>query len=516
MHTTTLPYSPQAGGFRAGIVALGMATLFAAGCTSLEPRTSAPAAAPDGAAACAAWYAALDEAIDAAGVRDASAYRIPGFAYLRADRFSASLREEAWAGGEAAFEAWTARLAALDQTARRYEVRNLPDAAIKQLGVRARDEIATHVARCGALLAKENLTGAAQREALLERARVPDDYAAWARDTGLYALMRIPFSVGVDGWHREAEEMFRKASSGEAHGTNLRRYEPARARVTAAQVREVLARATRDPLGVPRLEGRDLETLFDAYAPQYEIETTGAHDQFGPLVWRGASAPEVDTATPTVYRRLAYTRFDGRKLPQLVYTAWFPERPAERTPDLLAGKLDGVVLRVTLDTDGRPLVYDSIHPCGCYHMFFPTASVRPLPAPNPSEEWALIPATLPALDAAERVSVRIASRSHYIVGVRAADAARGEAYRFAEDDDLRALPTPDGHTRSVFGPDALVSGTERPERAFFWPMGIASPGTMRQWGRHPTAFIGRRHFDDADLVEKRFAPAARAVARVQP
>jgi hypothetical protein len=35
-------------------------------------------------------------------------------------------------------------------------------------------------------------------------------------------------------------------------------------------------------------------------------------------------------------------------------------------------------------------------------------------------------------------------------------------------------------------------------------MGIASAGAMRQWGRHATAFVGRRHFDDADLFEKRF------------
>jgi len=28
---------------------------------------------------------------------------------------------------------------------------------------------------------------------------------------------------------------------------------------------------------------------------------------------------------------------------------------------------------------------------------------------------------------------------------------------------------------------------------------------MRQWGTHATAFIGRRHFDDAYLLEQRFA-----------
>jgi hypothetical protein len=41
----------------------------------------------------------------------------------------------------------------------------------------------------------------------------------------------------------------------------------------------------------------------------------------------------------------------------------------------------------------------------------------------------------------------------------------------------------------------------------FWPMGVPSAGTMRQWGHNATAFLGRRHFDDADLIERRFAPA---------
>jgi hypothetical protein len=35
-------------------------------------------------------------------------------------------------------------------------------------------------------------------------------------------------------------------------------------------------------------------------------------------------------------------------------------------------------------------------------------------------------------------------------------------------------------------------------------MGIASAGAMRQWGHHATAFVGRRHFDDADLLARRF------------
>jgi hypothetical protein len=166
---------------------------------------------------------------------------------------------------------------------------------------------------------------------------------------------------------------------------------------------------------------------------------------------------------------------------------------------------DGLVFRVTLDTAGRPLLYDTIHPCGCYHIFFPTVRVKALAPPEPRIEWAFIPMTLPALDAAERVAIRIESRTHYLVDVRPVGGSPGAmTYGFAEDDDLRALPTTDGATRSAFGSDGIVPGTERRERVLFWPMGIYSSGAMRQWGRHATAFIGRRHFDDADLIERRF------------
>ena len=35
-------------------------------------------------------------------------------------------------------------------------------------------------------------------------------------------------------------------------------------------------------------------------------------------------------------------------------------------------------------------------------------------------------------------------------------------------------------------------------------MGVLGPGAMRQWGRHATAFVGRRHFDDPWLLERYF------------
>jgi hypothetical protein len=487
-----------------------IASSLVAGCASVPPPQSQESQRlTEGAQSCVAWMRQVDQAVDDSGVRDASAHRIPGYPYLRVDRFSASFRGEASAGG-AAFDAWAARLNRLDLAARGYELANLPATAVAKLGLADLRAVADRTAQCEALLLREDLSGAARREALLGQAIVPDDYADWMRATGLDAATRIPFAMGVEAWHKESAEMFRKAASGEGYAANLQRFHAAGDPVAVGQVRAILSRVVVDALGVPQLGVQDAETLFRAYAPDYEIETRGTQDRFGPLLWAGAVAPEVDTARPVVYRRLAYTRYGGRTLLQLAYTVWFPERPADRRFDILAGKLDGLVFRVTLDTDGRPLVYDTIHPCGCYHMFFPTALVKPLPAPNGRDEWALVPSTLPALDPGRKVAVRIASGSHYVVGVNPAGGSGGEAYGFADDDALRSVARPGGGSRSVFGPDGLVAGTERAERLLFWPRGIASPGTMRQWGRQPTAFIGRRHFDDADLIEKRFARAEAA------
>ena len=83
-------------------------------------------------------------------------------------------------------------------------------------------------------------------------------------------------------------------------------------------------------------------------------------------------------------------------------------------------------------------------------------------------------------------------------------AAGGVGYAFAADDGLRSLPDPAGGRRSAFRPDGIVPGSERGERYLFWPMGVREPGAMRQWGRHATAFVGRRHFDDARLIERYF------------
>ena len=501
------------------LLSLGAASLLmlSAGCSTLEtPLEPEPASRAYSTGLCANWFAQLDATIDGAGVRDAGAYRVPGFPYLRVDRFAASLRDQAM-GNPQTFDAWLARLQALDTEARSYEIGNLSAQSFPLAGVGDQAAARAKTQSCAAELARADLGNAAQRDLVLARAKVPDSYANWKRVVGLYPIARIPFAKGVEGWHQEAAGMFRQAGMETAPAAGVVRYESAAKPATGEQVAAIFSHLNTDALGIPQFTDQERDVLFRAYAPAFEIETTGEFDRFGPLAWRNGPAPEVDHTRPVAYRHLAFTRFNGKILAQLVYTIWFPERPSSGATDLLAGRLDGVVIRVTLGTDGAPLVYDTMHPCGCYHMFFPTARVRLLPAPERAIEWAFVPSTLPALAAAQRVVVRVASRTHYVVAVRPDTNAYGIAYQFADDNDLRALPTADHKTRSAFGPDGIVPGTERGERLLFWPMGIDNSGAMRQWGTHATAFIGRRHFDDADLIERRFEMSTGAQATlVQP
>jgi len=454
------------------------------------------AASSESEQACAQWYQALDRAVDEAGVRDAQYTPVPGFPYLRADRFLAS--SAARASGDTATRAVAERLLELDLEARAIEIQNLP------LWSGSRKEALSRTSDCGRMLLALDLARPMARQAIRDYAKVPDDYSTTARVIGLYPLTSYFFARGVRNWEAQAREAFAQAPEGPSG--RVRFAPPAQAALTRSAVAGMLERARLDPLGQPLFTQREIELLAATYAPTFEVAITADADRFGELRWRRASAtPEVNAAEPAVYVQRAYTRYGERVLLQLVYTLWFPERPKNGTFDLLGGRLDGLVWRVTLAPDGEPLVYDSIHPCGCYHQFFPTPRAHARPAPDSLEEWAFVPAQLPRIAEGDRPVVSIDSGTHYIRQVTVMHGIDSIVrYTFRPYDELRSMMRLDGGVRSAFGPDGLVPGTERGERFLFWPMGIASAGAMRQWGRHATAFVGRRHFDDADLIERRF------------
>lgn len=477
------------------------------GCATLDPVVAGRDSGESTVRECVEWFQALDAAVEAAGVRDAQTARIKGFPYMRLDRFTASLRESAHAQ-ESAMQALVERLVALDVEARSHEIANLPAPRLRAAWVGLNEpDIATateQTRECGLRLLAFDLESGKAADTLLDRLSVPDDYVTAYRVLGLYELSSIPFSMGIRKHQEETEAAFARNLQAAVRGAVVR-YSPAsRPRIGREKVRDILERASDNPLRVPAPVDEALETLFAHYAPSFEVETRADFDRPGALRWRWGDVPEVDAADPAVYRHVAHTRYKGRNLLQLVYTIWFSERPPESQNDLLAGALDGVVFRVTLAPDGTPVLYDTIHPCGCYHMFFTTPRAVPLPAPPGEIEWAFVPQKLRALDDSDRLVVRIASGTHYVERVYRDQDDSLARYELRPYEQLRSLRRMPGGTRSVFGPDGIVAGTERGERFLFWPTGIENAGAMRQWGRHATAFVGRRHFDDADLLERRF------------
>lgn len=488
------------------VLAVGALACAAAGCSHLQRMPAAPTVVNE--VDCDALWAETDRAVAAADVADGGTARIDGFPYLRVDRFHASFRDPPL--DDARFAQWVGRLAALDRGARAAELANLPQAQRRRLEARF-GRLEEALDGCRETITWIDVQAPQRAQILRRRAVVADDYATAKRVVGLYWLTALPFRAGVWNYQRAVAEVFRTPLDALPIRGRLVAYAPPAGNSTSAdEQRTILARSTSNPLRIPEPGDEDLDLLFRAHAPRWVVDERGGEDRIGRVVIDSSGRAEVDTGVPVVYRRIAHTRAGEVTLLQLVYSVWFPARPATSRFDLLGGHLDGVIWRVTLAPDGTPLVYDSIHSCGCYHQFFPTAraQLRPPPEPPKLDEAAFVPQSLGHVPPGARLTLRLESGTHYLqrVIVDAENGADTGAVVYAFDDDatLRSIPDADGARRSAFRPDGIVEGSQRGERYLFWPMGISEPGAMRQWGRHATAFVGRRHFDEARLLERYF------------
>jgi hypothetical protein len=495
-------------------IALLALAMLLGGCAGPGIYRSAPVAthlhATDSAdtARCARLFADLDRQVDKAGVRDARATRIPGFPYLRSDRTLGALATQADEGEQ--IKAWIHLAAAMDETSRRYEIANLPEVSIGADTHASREAMEQSLAQCRLALARADLADPVSRARLRAAAQVPPEYQTWKRFLGLYPLTRLAFAQGVRAWQAQTAAVFAAPLESLPHEGKPVAYATRARAPDAAELNRMFSDGSRDALGLYRWGDADRQALFALYAPHFLVDEAGNDDRIGALEYDAEGRLRVETQTPVVYRRLGHTYFGGRWLPQFIYTIWFAARSAQSDADLLAGKFDGLIWRVTVGSNGDPLVYDTIHPCGCYHLFIPTAAVRMRAQPDTLDETMFAPQLLPQVHAGESLLLHVQAGTHYLRRVtREGVTPPARYYGFAEDDELRSLrlpaPVPGGsQRRSAFGPDGIIAGSERGERYLFWPMGVDNAGAMRQWGRHATAFVGERHFDDPGLFEKYF------------
>jgi hypothetical protein len=483
------------------VVLIGSAMLFQ-GCASMQSLFGTVKSGDEGSiSSCIDYFIALDEQIAIEGVGDAQYQRITAFPYLRISRFAAALHNPAETSS-ASFVALVEKLRTLDAEARKIELANAG------MDLKINVELIAH---CGRTLAAADLADAKKRSELSKRLAVEDDYSTAFRFFGAYALTKLPFAKGVERLEAERTSTLKGNSKNTFSSVRRLLYPPLFPVVQALDLSAILSPPADDIFKIPSPSPAELAYLFDRFAPVFDLEIASEADESGALQWAlDSNQPKlvVDAAKPTVYQQTSMTRYQGHTLLQLVYTIWFAARPKEQGAiiDLLAGSIDGLTFRVTLAPDGTPLVYDSIHPCGCYHIFFPTVSAQVKPAPQNWTEWAYAPIVAPTLAPKERLVVKVAAGTHYIDRIERVgfgDPA-SQAYQWLDYDRLRSLPFSNSTSRSAFDHLGFMPGTDRLESWLFWPMGIKRAGTMRQWGRQATAFVGRRHFDDAYLMEQRF------------
>lgn len=462
---------------------------------------------------CLNMFEVIDGAVTANATRDAQSVPVTGFAYLHTTRFLTAMAAQININDGQGLEYWRAWLASTAIHTRSIEMANLSHPARiemqARLGVPDDETTLAALNDCTRLLTDFDRHRNNYYTTLTASVNVADHYTDIQRVIGLYPLSRIPVIIAFNRWKSQNLADFSQAPSALTLRGTAQYYSPQNpdAPLSSQTIAGILERASQNPLAVPRPDDDDFLRLAASFAPVMAIDRVDDYDDIGKPVIHSDGTASMDTRSTVVYLQPSWTIFRGEVMLQINYQFWFSERPSRGPLDILSGSLDGLIWRVTIAPDGRPVLYDSIHPCGCYHLFFPAPPTALKNNPvNESGEGTVVPVQAPVLKTNQRMLLHISSGDHYLRNLSAVTMAGNKStiYHFDKMDALRRLPLGNGQTRSLYDPQGLVRGTQRAERFILWPMGISSPGAMRQWGTHATAFTGRRHFDDPALLNNAF------------
>ncbi len=279
---------------------------------------------------------------------------------------------------------------------------------------------------------------------------------------------------------------------------------------------------------------QDRASVLATYAPIVGVEWRDgrsydmAEDRIGVVTldgYPGAIDVQVDPAHPTVYGYLSRAKIHGRLYQQVNYVWWFPDRPAFTKNDVGAGHIDGSVVRITLDSQGRPAIIESSLNCGCDHVVFvsdrlESAARQAFGPPLPGKRFSVervIPGkhdvvVINTFDAVagdvHQPLILVSAGYHEVIQVRfdtvhaieSMEVAENTPYRLTDYDTLDALPLGDG-LGSMFGPDGLVHGAGREEGYLLAPSGMLSAGQPRKRGTQRIRWDDYMH-DDPHLLEK--------------
>ncbi len=479
---------------------------FFAGCTSFTAqRISQSLERPE---ECQTILRTLDESVDRSGVRDAASYPIPGFPYLRANRFLSFMKDRIDIQGGR--DQWSLWMQKLDLEAREKEIDNLPDDVIssfpsKQGTAPTRAELYDRVKSCSDRLSQHDTTRPDFYGILNPLVEVPDEYSLAMRAIGLYPLVAIPVAVLTERSRNRNRSWFETNLEKLPVDGQLRSFTPpGTICMSEEEVGAILESSRKNFLGVPLPDETAGRKIVEHFAPVFVQDVAAPYDRLGRLVWNG-SCPDVDQEKPTVYYYFSNAFLKGRPILQINYVIWFSERAGKRPPGIERGHLDGLTLRVSLDEEGKPFMVDIVNDCGCYHLFAPEKDRLDRVISKPLKFDPFVPQRLPDLLPGQRLGVRLNSGWHQVQRLFAGeDFPESIPYELVPYDVLEVLPREDGRTESIFNSKGIAKCSERIERFILFSMGIPKIGSMRQRGHHAIELIGRTQFDDPNLFDESF------------
>jgi hypothetical protein len=370
---------------------------------------------------CESLFAALNAIVKAAGVQDGVAAPVKGFPYLCVDRFLASYRTEPMGSEHLAW--WVGRMQRLNAEGRAIELANPHGDYRARLPIELRKPktVLGRIYDCADRLVRRDLANPTRVEHLRASANVPDDYRIGQRILGLYPLPALAFCQGVLKYQANTRTTFATPLADLPVSGRMIAYEPAPPPPPTkglGSAGQILEESRANLLGVPFPVGPELDRLFAGHAPLLEVDEVDRNDRVGTPTLGRYGAARIDASRPAMFVRIAHARHRGEPLLQLVYSIWFPARPVTGKLQLLGGYLDSAIWRVPFDRYGEPLLYDTIHSCGCYHMFLPTPRAPLRPRQPAFEEPILVPVRPGLRRTNDRVVIRIASGTYSIQDAR--------------------------------------------------------------------------------------------------
>jgi hypothetical protein len=455
------------------------------------------------------FFNRLDMTIEKYGVSDASGFVVPGFPYMRSNRFLAAMKKRLPHPDAGVY--WVEQMMKLDLKSRRKEFYNLPTAAFMEISAATgetidRETIYKKTESYALRLFHDDRSHPDFMDILKKAVTIPDEYSSIARFFGLYPLAAIPVTIGTAMAYSRYQEWHRTPLNDLDTDGRLVRFFPEEpeSAVDQAFMNSLYDPFSLDAFGLPVLTELNERHLANRFAPIIYQDVVKDYDRIGKIIWQDRQVT-VDSGQPTVYFYTSHSFLGDHPVLQINYAFWYPERAGENAPWIERGPLDGISYRVTLDRTGKPVMVDIMNSCGCYYFFVPQKDTIAKIVTTPGEIAPLVPAWLPAEFPVKQMNLRVNSGWHQVQKVFTDDgSAPGIVYTLIRYEALESLPKEAGQKESVFSPTGIMKDSWRIEPYIFFSMGIHNIGYMRQRGHHAIKMIGRGHFTDPDLFDKSF------------